>query len=46
MVVGVLDCWRIVGGGDEFLGNVGTPLMLAVAVSAFTKVNILEVERL
>ena len=46
MVVGVLDCWRIVGGVDEFVGIVGTPLVLAVAASAFTKVNILEVERL
>ena len=46
MVVGVLDCCWIVGGGNEFLGNVGTPLVLAVAASAFTKVNILEVERL
>jgi hypothetical protein len=41
MVVGVVDCWRIVGGSDELLGNVGTPLVLAVATSAFTKVNIL-----
>ena len=46
MVVGLLDCWRVVGGGDKFCGNVVTPLMLAVAASAFTKVDILEVERL
>ena len=46
MVVGLLDCWRIVGGSDKFWGNVVTPLMLVVAASAFTKVDILEVERL